>query len=310
MVSTITLNPAIDKGFEVERLAPDHKLRCPNPSVEAGGGGINVARCIRRLGGDVQAIFLSGGVNGSLLESILRTESIDFRAIQISGETRESIMINERVTGAQYRIVTEGPDIGLEVTNSMIDKILAGVDTSGMVVISGSLPKGMPIDFPAQLAARVNHAGGRCIVDAGGPALLEAVHRGAYLVKPNLRELSELSGVASLELGDVDDAARALIGQGQCQVVVVSLGPAGALWVTRNGSGHIPAPTVKQLSTVGAGDSMVAGIVHALEKGWEISDAVSWGVACGSATTMQPGTQLFDPVDVDRLYNWIRQKKS
>lgn len=310
MIRTITLNPAIDKGFTVDRLAPDHKLRCPNPTVEAGGGGINVARCLQRLGTMTQAVFLSGGMGGRLLESLLTTEGIDFIPLPITGETRESIMINETSTGNQYRMVTEGPLLDDVMAMSLPDVLLEGVNSSDIVVISGSLPNGLLPDFPAMLSERIFTLGGRCIIDAGGQVLKTAIQKGVYLVKPNLQELAALTGVDSLELDEVDEAARQLINEGRCQFVVVSLGPAGALWVSRHGEGLVPAPTVKRLSTVGAGDSMVAGIVYALEKGWDIEDAVRWGVACGSATTMQPGTRLFDPEDVHRLYQWIRSKKN
>jgi 6-phosphofructokinase 2 len=310
MIRTITLNPAIDKGFTIDRLAPDHKLRCPNPVVEAGGGGINVARCLHRLGGDVEAVFLSGGTNGRLLESLLTAEGIDFIPLAISGETRESIMINETSTGNQYRIVTEGPLLDEMMASALPDILVSGRQPSDMVVISGSLPNGLLPDFPAMLSEKISALGGRCIIDAGGQVLKTAIEKGVYLVKPNLQELAALTGVESLELDEVDDAARQLINEGRCQFVVVSLGPAGALWVSLDGEGLVPAPTVKRLSTVGAGDSMVAGIVHALDKGWDIQEAVRWGVACGSATTMQPGTRLFDPEDVHRLYQWIRAKKN
>lgn len=310
MIRTITLNPAIDKGFTVDRLAPDHKLRCPNPTVEAGGGGINVARCLHRLGTGTQAVFMSGGMSGRLLESLLTTEGIDFIPVSISGETRESIMINETSTSNQYRMVTEGPLLDAMMASSLPDMLLAGVQSSDIVVISGSLPSGLLPDFPAMLSAKISSLGGRCIIDAGGQVLKTAIEKGVYLVKPNLQELAALTGAESLELDEVDEAARQLINEGRCQYVVVSLGPSGALWVSRDGEGLVPAPTVKRLSTVGAGDSMVAGIVHALEKGWEIQEAVRWGVACGSATTMQPGTRLFDPEDVHRLYQWIKSKKN
>jgi 6-phosphofructokinase 2 len=310
MIRTITLNPAIDKGFKIDRLAPDHKLRCPNPTVEAGGGGINVARCLHRLGAVSQAVFLSGGVGGRLIESLLTAEAIDFIPVSIAGETRESIMINETSTGNQYRIVTEGPLLDEVMASTLPDILLSGVKPSDIVVISGSLPNGLLPDFPAMLSEKISALGGRCIIDAGGQVLKTAIEKGVYLVKPNLQELAALSGVENLELDAVDDAARQLINEGRCQFVVVSLGPAGALWVSRDGEGHVAAPTVKRLSTVGAGDSMVAGIVFALDKGWDIQEAVRWGVACGSATTMQPGTRLFDRADVNRLYDWIRSKKN
>lgn len=309
-ILTITLNPAIDKSYEVEHLEPDHKLRCPNPQVDAGGGGINVARGILRLGGDATAFLLAGGYNGNHLKELLAEEKIPLIAFGTAGETRECIMVVDRSTHRQYRIIAEGPHISEEDAKAIIDRIASIDPFPSIVVASGSLPQGLPENYLAAIATLVRQKGGRFILDTGGVPLKKALAAGVTLIKPNLRELSELAGRSELQLEDVDDAAMDLIREGSCEVVVVSMGSAGAMWVTRDGYGQVPAPTVKRLSTVGAGDSMVAGIVWAMQQGRPLEDCVAMGVACGTAATMNPGTQLFRQEDAMRLYEWVvRQKK-
>ncbi|HEY8893362.1 MAG TPA: PfkB family carbohydrate kinase, partial [Niastella sp.] len=145
------------------------------------------------------------------------------------------------------------------------------------------------------------------IIDTSGAPLQLAAQEGVYLLKPNLSELCALAGTNYLELNEVNDAALEVIKRGRCEVMLVSMGPAGALLVTRNGCEYVPAPAVKKQSTVGAGDSMVAGITWMLSQGKPLREAARFGVACGTAATMNPGTQLFKKDDVYRVYNWINQ---
>jgi 6-phosphofructokinase 2 len=304
-VLTITLNPAVDKSFTVERLEPDHKLRCPNPQVDAGGGGINVARGIKRLGGDVNAFVVTGGHNGSRLREMLVTEGIETSGLEVSGETRESIMIIDSSVNRQYRIIAEGPNIKPDESEAVLDAIRTIDPFPSYVVASGSLPAGLPEDYYARIASLVKSKGSRFILDTGGMPLQKALSAGLFLVKPNLRELSMLSGKEELQLDEVDDAAMQLIRTGHCEIVVVSLGAAGAMYVNRHGYRHFPAPQVKRKSTVGAGDSMVAGMVWALQKGLDADEMVRYGIACGTAATLQPGTQLFQVADVERLHRWL-----
>ena len=304
-VLTITLNPAIDKSFTVDRLEPDHKLRCPNPQVDAGGGGINVARGIARLGGESEAFIVTGGHNGAYLREMLAAEAIPTSGTEVGGETRESIMVIDASVNRQYRIIAEGPRIEPREAEAILEALRSIDPFPSYVVSSGSLPAGLPQDFYARIASVVKAKGSRLILDTGGEPLLLAVSEGVFMVKPNLRELSQLSGREELELDEVDDAAMVLIESGRCEIVVVSLGAAGAMCVTREGHRHFPAPQVKRRSTVGAGDSMVAGMVWALQRGLSTDEMVRYGIACGTAATLQPGTQLFKRDDVERLHRWL-----
>jgi len=303
-VVTVTLNPTIDKNYFVERVVPDHKLRSNNPTSDPGGGGINVSRGIKELGGQSTAFFVSGGRTGKHLEDLLSVTGIEFRAFPNAGETRESITISETTSDKQYRIVTEGPEVSMKVVEEILDackKI-----KPSFLVASGSLPKGLPPDTYARFASLAKSMESKFVLDTSGEALTAAADEGVFFLKPNLKELSKLSGVEELELDLVDHAAKELIVKGWCHAVVVSLGASGAMLVTDKHFIHYRTPTVKKKSTVGAGDSMVAGIVWALQFGFPNEDVVAWGVACGTAATMNEGTRLFKKADAEKLFKWIK----
>ena len=304
-IVTLTLNPALDKSASVERLVPEQKLRCSRPQIDAGGGGINVSKGIRKLGGDSTAVFPAGGSTGHLLQSILKDAGIETRVHALPGETRENFSVTETATNLQYRFTMPG----LEMAEQDADACLDMVERlqPEYLVASGSLPPGLPVTYYVKVAALAKRIKARLILDTSGAALRAAADEGVYLLKPNLAELSALAGVKKLEMNQVDDAALEIIRLGKCEVVVVSLGARGALLVTREGFEHVPSPTVPKLSTVGAGDSMVAGMVWALSEGKTHREMVHTGVACGTAATMNPGTELFHADDVGRLLEWLRQ---
>ncbi len=302
-IVTLTLNPALDKSTSTERLTPEQKLRCTAMQEDAGGGGLNVSKGIRKLGGQSTAVFPTGGRTGHRLKSILNDLGIETSTLEAAGETRENFSVLETSTNLQYRFTLPGQpmheaeaDQCLELVRRLQPEIL---------VASGSLPPGLPETYYEKVAAFAKEIGASLVLDTSGPALMAAADEGLFLLKPNLAELSALAGVRELEMNQVDDAALQIIHQGKCQIVVVSLGAQGALVVTRDGFEHIPAPTVKKRSTIGAGDSMVAGMVWALSAGKSPREMAQIGVACGTAATLNPGTELFHPEDVWRLHQWI-----
>ncbi|OQP63871.1 phosphofructokinase [Niastella vici] len=307
MVITITMNPAVDKSTSVNKLVAEKKMRCSEMITEAGGGGINISKALKELGGDSLAIFPSGGINGKLIENYLKDRNINYKTIPIEQETRENIVVRENDTNLQYRFVMPGASL-TELEAQACYHILQQLQPApAYIVASGSLPPGLPENFFAQLAKLAKQINARFIIDTSGTPLQLAVQEGVYLLKPNLSELCALAGTNYLEINEVNDAAMEVIKRGQCEVMVVSMGPSGALLVTRDGCEHVPVPAVKKQSTVGAGDSMVAGMIWMLSQGRSLRETVRFGVACGTAATMNPGTRLFVKDDVYRLYNWINQ---
>jgi 6-phosphofructokinase 2 len=305
MIVTITMNPAVDKSTTVNKLIPEKKLRCTEMVVEAGGGGINVSKAIRKLGGESIAVFPSGGLNGKLLESKVKELGIRYSILPIKTETRENIVVTETDTNAQFRFVLPGAEMSPDYFEVLVDTLKRLEEKPSIIVASGSLPPGISDDFYAKLAVVSRELDARYFVDTSGEPLQMAAKQGVYMLKPNLNELAKLVGKETLELNEVDDAAIEIVKRGTCQIIVVSLGPSGAILVTKEGYEHIPAPIVKKQSTVGAGDSMVAGITWMISQGKSWKEAVRFGVACGTASTMNAGTQLFDPEKVKNIYHWI-----
>jgi 6-phosphofructokinase 2 len=302
-IVTLTVNPAIDKSTKFSGLVAEQKIRCENPHFDAGGGGVNVSKAIARLGGKSEAIFTAGGPSGELLQDLLKKEAIDYQVIKTKNWTRENFIAVDSLTNAQYRFGMPGAVILPEEANEIL-KLIEQLSPTYLVA-SGSLSEGLGDDFYEKVAAVSRKIGSKLIIDTSGEPLQKAIDEGVYLLKPNLGELAKLVGSNVLEIDQVDEAAREIIAKGGCEIVVVSLGPQGAVLVSKDICEHIPAPSVQKKSTVGAGDSMVGGMVWALSQGKSLQEMLRWGVACGSAATMNEGTQLFKKEDAERLFGWL-----
>ncbi|WP_295676516.1 1-phosphofructokinase family hexose kinase [uncultured Mucilaginibacter sp.] len=306
-IITITFNPALDKSVTVEALIPEKKLKCTSPIYEPGGGGINVARAIMKLGGSAVACFLAGGDAGKEIGRLLADEQVGTMVTEIDGKTRENLVVFENSVQVQYLFDMPGPKITEEEVSAFLHRIelVKGVK---FIVASGSLPDSVPVDVFARIARIAKRKGAKLIVDTSGDALNLALQEGVYLIKPNLRELALLVGEETLEPEHAVDFARELIDSGGSEVIVVSMGALGALMVTKTDVLKITPPELDIKSTVGAGDSLVAGIVLSLEEGKSIEDAVRYGVACGSAATLKPGTQLCSKTDADGIFEMMQNK--
>lgn len=305
-IVTVTFSPCIDKTTSVKKLLPDKKLQCAVPKLEPGGGGINVARAIKKLGGDATAIFPSGGYTGKYFNHLLEVENIRAVIIEVKNETRENIIVLDEAENAQYRFGMPGTNLSHAEWMQCL-KAVEEIEDISFIVASGSLPPGGPLNIFAQLAKIAKNKSAKFVVDTSGEALREAVNEGVYLLKPNLGELCFLSGKTHLEQHEVEAAAKKIIAEGKCEVVVISMGEQGALFVTNDLIKTIEPPPVIKKSTVGAGDSMLAGIVYYLSKQKNIVEAVKYGVACGTAATMNTGTELCNLKDVEKIYGLMNK---
>jgi 6-phosphofructokinase 2 len=304
-IITLTMNPAVDKSTTVDHIAPEHKLRCQYPKYEPGGGGINVARAIHKLGGKALAIYPAGGHTGALMQELLEQEGVEQHVVSVESWTRENFIVVDESSNHQFRFGMPGADLHPKEWQDCLN-ILEHLDHSpDYIVASGSLPSGVPEDFFARVARIARNVGARFVLDTSGEALKLAANEGVFLLKPNLGELSKLSGVEEIGADMVEPLAREIINKGNCEVVVVSLGAAGAMLVTRDKSERLPSPTVFKRSTVGAGDSMVAGMVLSLAQEKSLEEMVRYGIASGTAATMNSGTELCRKEDVDSLYHWM-----
>lgn len=308
-ILTLTLNPAIDKSSSVEHVVPEHKLRCAPPRFDPGGGGINVARVLHRLGGETRALFPSGGRSGQMLQELLEAEGIPISTSPVAAMTRENFTVYDESSGQQYRFGMPGAALQAHELDACLESLRQF--QPDYLVISGSLPPDTSANAYRRAIRIGREIGAKVVLDTSGKALSEALDgEGVYLLKPNMRELGALAGQPIRDAAQQRQAARALIDQGKAEVVVVSLGGAGALLVTEEQARQYRTPTVPIRSTVGAGDSMVGGIVLGLAQGKSLPDAVLYGIAAGSATVMSDGTQLCDPQDVARLYAELQAEKA
>ncbi len=301
-IVTLTVNPAVDKNSAVQQVVAERKLRCEDPEYHPGGGGLNVARAITELEGEVTAYWTCGGAIGQLLKQLLDEEAVPHQPISIEAHTRENLIVYERSSERQYRFGMPGATLTVGEVQKCRDRLHAIHPPPEYLVLSGSLPPGVDDDFYAQMAAAMPSTC-RVVLDTSGDPLKRGLEAPLYLVKPNMRELGHLADREVEDDSQIREVARSLIDRGQVQAVVTSLGSGGAVLTTADEHRHVRAPTVSIHSKVGAGDSMVAGLVLALARGKALDDALRYGVAAGSAAVMTGGTELCRREDVERLYH-------
>lgn len=299
---TLTMNPAVDISLEVGQLIPGKKLRCGNPFYEAGGGGINVARVIHELGGKATAVYTAGGPSGEMLKELLVEKMIEQQCIEIKSRTRENINMTEETSGQLFRLVMPGPDVSEDEQQRSLEAIRSLDVSPDYLVISGSLPPGVPDAFYGQVIQECRARGTRVILDTKAETLKAVIGDGVYLLKPNMHELSQLTGKELDKEKVQEQAARNLVDDGKAEIVVVSLGAAGVLVASNEMNERVRAPSVPIRSRVGAGDSMVGGLTLSLSQGKPVREAVQFGLAAGSGAVMTPGTQLCRREDVERLF--------
>lgn len=300
-IITLTMNPALDINIAVERVQTEHKLRGGPAVLDPGGGGVNVARVIQRLGGKVTPLYAVGGPTGHAYQELLEAEGISGCPIPIRGATRPGVTVDETLTGDQYRFVVQGPELSESEWQGCLDLLGGYVEPGSYLVASGSLPPGVPDDFYGRVARLAKERGARCVVDTSGPPLKAALEEGVFLVKPNRREMEELIESELDTAEKRERAAQELVDSGASEIVALTLGADGAVFAWPEGVVRIPAPKVETRSAVGAGDSFVGALVFQLAQNGQLKEAFRYASAAGAAALMTPATELCRPDDVDRL---------
>ncbi len=297
-ILTITLNPTVDYCTTAPGIEPGVKLRCTEPQIDPGGGGINVARAVRLLGGQATALVAIGASSGANLLQLLALEGVPTVAFQGPGETRQSMSVIDQATGDQYRFVMPGP----EWEEHDVPRALASVDQAAtgdtLVVLSGSQPPGVAKDFPSILSDHVAGRGSRLIVDTSGPALFhlaEQPRESLYVLRMNGDEGEELAGRPLPTRADTAAFARELIDKGVARIVVIARGADGSVMATKDGAWHGISPPAPIISRVGAGDSFVGAFTLELSHDRPVDECLRSGVAAASAATMTEATRLCDP---------------
>ncbi len=307
-IATLTLQPSLDVSYEVDSLQDDRKLHASRYRVDPGGNGINVARGLHRLGLEAHACIVAAGDLGSAMLRLLRRELPQVHAIRADGQTRINATVEQRRPQSQYELIGQGPPLGDEVLRRASRQLrLRGA--GGLAVLTGSPPQGRDASLYCAMARELRAQGTRVVLDMPGADLARVLEQGATLIKPNRWEFEQLVGRELPSLDDLQREARALQQRGAVDVVCVSLGAQGALLACADGVWHGEAPPVELRSTVGAGDSMLAGLLAAVAWGASAPQALRLGLACGSATAAQPGTELFDPAQLPPLLEQLRLRR-
>lgn len=299
-ILTITLNPALDVLTTIDKVSDTHKMRCGEVIKHPGGGGVNVARVLHRLGANCVALYLAGGVTGERHHKLMNAEKVRCHVLPIAEETRESFSVHESSSGNDFRFVLPGPQVSEAEYEACFDYVAQHMPKQ-FLVISGGLAPGVPEHFYARLAALAKQHGVRVVLDANGPALAEALKVGVYLFKPSLRELRELTGQALPDEASQMAAAQHLIHSGQAEIVAISLGADGAMVISANEHWCAHSLKVSVRTTIGAGDSFVAAMLWALSRDESLRKAFQSGMASGAAALLQPGTSLSDAAEIARL---------
>jgi 6-phosphofructokinase 2 len=305
-IVTFTPNPAVDVSTSVERVMPTHKMRCAAVRHDPGGGGINVARVIRRLGGDVTAIYPCGGVTGQMLAHLVEREHIGSKTSELADETRRDFSVHEDTSGRQFRFVLPGPTMAEHEWRACLDTFAACAGHADFVIASGSLPPGTPPDFYARASRIVKSGRSKFLLDTSGAALKAALAEGVYLIKPSLSELCEAVGESLDDETAWIRACTGLVNDLRAEIVALTLGHRGAMLVTRDRVIRAEPPPITPLSSVGAGDSFLGAMVWGLAAGYDLAHALRLGVAAGSSAVLNPGTELAHPDDTRRLVDAVK----
>ena len=300
MIYTVTLNPALDKTVVVERFAVDAVNRIRSVRMDPGGKGINVSKVIARMGGASVAMGLLGGQTGNAIRESLEAMGIPMDVIGISAETRTNIKIVDPVLGQNTDLNEPGPRVESDVAQQLLRRLLGRLVPGDIVVLAGSLPEGLPPDTYGQWITPCKAAGARVFLDADGMAFAAGAQAGPDLVKPNAKELSGWAGRPLTDMKALIDAAQALCNRGIANVVV-SMGAQGMLFVRQDGAVYAPGIPIRVSSTVGAGDSVVAALVLAMDRGMTPEQAMRLAVATGTANAMSDGTQAADRAAVEAI---------
>jgi 6-phosphofructokinase 2 len=299
-ILTLTMNPALDVLTSIDKVSDTHKMRCGPTLKHPGGGGVNVARVLHRLGANCVALYLAGGVTGERHHKLMNAEKVRCHVMPIAEETRESFSVHETSSGNDFRFVLPGPNVSVAEYEACFDYVAHHMPKQ-FLVISGGLAPGVPENFYARLTALAKQHSVRVVLDTSGPALAEALKLGVYLFKPSLRELRDLTGQDLPDEASQMAAAQQLIHSGQAEIVAISLGAEGAMVVSASEHWHARSVKVDVQTTIGAGDSFVAAMVWALSRDESLRKAFQFGMASGAAALLEPGTSLANALNVHRL---------
>jgi 6-phosphofructokinase 2 len=300
MIATVTLNPSLDKIVTVEKLVVDEANRLTSLRRDPGGKGINVSRVVHELGGDTIAYGFIGGFAGETLKRLLKQQGVPFNFTPIDGEIRSNFIITDLKTHRQTRIDAPGPQILKHELGKLIQKVTRIKPKPDFLVLAGSVPPGVPDDIYWQLIEEAKKNGIKTVLDSDNKWLKEGIKAKPNVIKPNVHEAEELLKTNLRDEAAIVEAVKTLVKQG-IEIAIISRNKDGLIVANGEKVLKVTPPQVEISSTVGAGDSTIAGLVLKLSQGHGIEEASRWAVASGTAATLTPGTELCRREDVERL---------
>ena len=298
MLYALSLNPSLDKTASLSRFSPDAPNRVQPERTDVGGKGVNVARVVRELGGS--CLLMGFDYRGQPVRTAMEREDVPCQLIAVDSELRVNLKLRETETGRTIEINEPGPEIPPEVFSQLRAALLEQVQPGDWVSLSGRLAPGMPADTYANLCAALGERGCLAAADCDGDALRAVIKTKPALIKPNAQEFAALTGVDPLDERAAAAACQQLISSGM-ERICLSMGERGAMLADAQGAWLCPAPNVPVRGLQGAGDSMLAALMTALERKMEAGDALRFASAAAGASVMRPGTLLCRRVDMETL---------
>ena len=293
MITTVTLNPAVDKTIEIDDFQIGKVNRISAMRLDAGGKGINVSKVIQSLGGTSTAVGIIAGTSGDFIKNYLDFIKIENNFTTIDGKTRTNIKIVDKVNHTNTDVNEIGPKVSKEDLNNVCENFCSNINQNSVVIFSGSIPKNADNNIYNVWIKKVNEKQAKCILDADGDLFKNGIKAGPYLIKPNIHELEEFFGQEIKNKIEAVKLSRQLFDY-NVKIIVVSLGEEGALFIKKDLAILACGVKVEVKSTVGAGDSMVGALALAIDKGYDFEKAIKLSVACGTASVMTSGTQAAD----------------
>ena len=306
MITTITLNPAVDKTVKINSFEAGSVNRVADMRFDAGGKGINVSKVIASLGGSSRATGILGGSAGIFIKEYLDSAAIENNFVFVKGETRTNLKIVDAIGQQNTDINEPGPEVQAEDLDRVKKVIQDSLSEDSIVVYSGSVPAGISKDIYKELILMAKEKGAKTILDADGELLKYGLEAGPYLVKPNIHELERLFGFKIETIDEAINLSKDVMDRFGIEMMVVSLGAEGALFINKGTVILAEGIKVAAISTVGAGDSMVAALAYSMDKGYSLEDTVRLAVAAGTANVMTSGTQ---PAEFSAIQNFEKQVK-
>ena len=304
MIYTLTLNPAMDKTVVIENLTTGSVNRIKSLRVDVGGKGINVSKCLKSLGCDSTAAAFWGGTTGQRGIDFLKENGIGALSVQVAEDTRTNLKIIDPVRHENTDINEPGPTITEENMEELIRKLDEAITPNDILILSGSIPKGCPSSIYRDLIQRYQEKGALVYLDADGENFRLGITASPALIKPNIDELNRHLNADLTEISEIAEAAREFLKLG-IEEVVVSLGGDGALLVKEGLCLKADGLSVPVLSTVGAGDSMVAALACGAEKGLTDEQRLKLAIAISAASVMCSGTQAPEGEQIEELYHQV-----